>query len=106
MKLSYTLVLALHSFALALPQGKKAELATSVVAGNETKVEEGKNVEVPAGVGAGNETKVKEGKEEEGEENEIELAAQFGAAVNLNNTDIKTDVIFPSGVSLVKNPPT
>lgn len=82
MKFSYTLVLALQSLALALPQGNKAGADTGVTKGNATKAEEGEA------------------------ENEIEQQAQFGVPVNLNNSNIKTDTLFPPGVSLPYRSPS
>lgn len=37
---------------------------------------------------------------EEGEENEVEQEAQFGEAVELGGGNIKTDTLFPAGVSI------
>lgn len=49
-----------------------------------------------AGEGAGGE---EGGEAEEGEENEVEIEAQFDEAVALEGGDIKQDTLFPTGVS-------
>lgn len=89
MKLSYTFFLVAHALtALALPspnRGKAASTAASTAAATAT---------APAA-----------GAEENKDANEVQLTGQFGAKINIGGGNIKTDTLFPPGVSSPLSPP-
>lgn len=121
MKLSSSLLIAAQLLsALALPAPKEAGQVTSVIAtpttaaepvatttaaaGGEAGAGEGEAGagEGEAGAGEG-EAGAGEGEagagEGEGEENEVEQEAEFGTVIELGGGDVKTDTLFPPGVS-------
>lgn len=88
MKLSYGVLFATQLLTvLALPNPNKGKVASSTTTSSAAAA----TTTVAAGAGTAG--------EEEKDPNEVNLTGQFGVKVNLGGGNIKTDTLFPPGVS-------
>lgn len=99
MKLSCSLLVAVQVLSvLALPAPNQAGQAggavTVTTSAAKAGATEGAGAGAEAGAGAGGEAGG-----EAGAENEVEQNGQFGQAIDLGGGNIKTDTVFPPGVS-------
>ena len=105
MKVSYSILFALQALSVAAAPSRKVAPAAESVASSiatvtsaagsaATSVAAAPPAAAPPAAPVGG---AKE--EEEKDENEVEQQAQFGAVVNIGGGNVKTDTLFPKGVS-------